>query len=91
MTSSESPSSNRSTKFRDSWLEYAFTTNQAEQIRQRFLFPSTTAIDVRETDIEGWLDVVAEKGLVGGGDTELQATDEHITIPYNGFTSPFPV
>ena len=31
----------------------------------------------RVTDIEAWLDLVVEKGLVGGGNTELRATDEH--------------
>ena len=63
---------------RDSGLEYALTTDQAERIHQGFLFPSTTAIYVRETDIEAWLDQVAEKRLVGGGNTEFRATDEHV-------------
>ena len=59
-------------------MEYALTTDEAEQIHQGFLFASTTAIYVRETDIEAWLDLVAEKGLIGGGNTELRATDEHV-------------
>ena len=62
----------------DSGLEYALTTDEAEHIHQGFLFPSTTATYVRETDIGDWLDLVAEKGLVGGGNTELRATDEHV-------------
>ena len=65
-------------QIRGSGLEYALTTDEAEQIHQGFLFASTTAIYVRETDIEAWLDLVAEKGLIGGGNTELRATDEHV-------------
>ena len=65
-------------QIRASGLEFALTTDQAEHIHQGFLFPSTTAIYVRETDIGGWLDLVAEKGLVGGGNTELRSTDEHV-------------
>ena len=65
-------------QIRDTGLEFALTTDQAEHIHQGFLFASTTAIYVRETDIEAWLDLVAEKGLIGGGNTELRATDEHV-------------
>ena len=35
-----------------------------EQVHQGFLFPSTTALYVREADIEEWLDLVAEEGIV---------------------------
>ena len=62
----------------DSGLEYAFTMDEAEPIHQGFLFASTTAIYVRETDIEAWLDLIAEIRLVGGGNMELRATDEHV-------------
>ena len=65
-------------RIRKSNLEYALTTAEAEQVHQGFLFASTTAIYVGEADIEAWLDLVAEKGLVGGGNTELRATDEHV-------------
>ncbi|MFQ3293189.1 MAG: hypothetical protein ACI8VE_000246 [Natrialbaceae archaeon] len=65
-------------KIRESNLEYALTTDEAEQLHQGFLFASTTAIYVREADIEAWFDLVAETGLVGGGNTELRATDEHV-------------
>lgn len=59
-------------------LDYALTTDEAEQIHQGFLFPSTTAFYVREADIEEWLEMIEQSGLVGGGNTELRATDEHV-------------
>jgi hypothetical protein len=58
--------------------DYALTTDEAEQIHQGFLFPSTTAVYVREADIEEWLEMIEQSGLVGGGNTELRATDEHV-------------
>jgi len=63
---------------RDAGFDYALTTDEAEQVRQGFLFASTTAFYVREADIEAWLDLVEQKGFVGGGNTELRATDEHV-------------
>jgi hypothetical protein len=65
-------------RIRDTGLDYALTTAEAEQIHQGFLFASTTALYVRDADIESWLDVIAEHGFVGGGNTELRATDEHV-------------
>lgn len=65
-------------RIREAGRDYALTTAEAEQIHQGFLFASVTALYVREADIEAWLDLVAEKGFVGGGNTELRATDEHV-------------
>lgn len=65
-------------QIRETGHDYALTTAQAERIHQGFLFVSSTALYVREDDIEAWLDLVAEKGFVGGGNTELRATDEHV-------------
>jgi DNA-binding Lrp family transcriptional regulator len=65
-------------RIRETGLDYALTTDEAEQIHQGFLFPSTTALYVREADIEDWLGVVETDGFVGGGNTELRATDEHV-------------
>ena len=65
-------------RIRNAGLDYALTADEAEQVHQGFLFPSTTALYVREADIEEWLDLVAEAGFVGGGNTELRATDEHV-------------
>jgi predicted ArsR family transcriptional regulator len=65
-------------RIQETGLDYALTTDEAEQVHQGFLFPSTTALYVREDDIDKWLDVVEEEGFVGGGNTELRATDEHV-------------
>lgn len=71
-------------RIRETGLDYALTTDEAEQFHQGFLFPSTTALYVREADIEAWLNMVEKGGFVGGGNTELRATDEHVF--YNGQT-----
>ncbi|MES3160647.1 MAG: hypothetical protein PPP55_03640 [Halorubrum sp.] len=63
---------------RQAGLDYALTTDEAEQVHQGFLFASTTALYVREEDIDDWLDVIEQQGFVGGGNTELRATDEHV-------------
>lgn len=65
-------------RIRETGLDYALTTDEAEQVHQGFLFPSTTALYVREADIDKWLAVVEEEGFVGGGNTELRVTDEHV-------------
>lgn len=65
-------------RIRETGLDYALTTDEAEQVHQGFLFPSTTALYVRAEDIGDWLDLIAEEGFVGGGNTELRATDEHV-------------
>lgn len=65
-------------RIQETGLDYALTTDEAEQVHQGFLFPSTTALYVREADIDKWLDVIEEEGFVGGGNTELRATDEHV-------------
>lgn len=65
-------------RIQETGLEYALTTDEAEQIHQGFLFVSSTDLYVREADIETWLDVIEEHGLIGGGNTELRATDEHV-------------
>ena len=59
-------------------FDYALTTDEAEQVHQGLLFASTTALYVREGDIDDWLNVIERKGFVGGGNTELRATDEHV-------------
>ncbi|WP_273837213.1 hypothetical protein [Halococcus sp. PRR34] len=65
-------------RIREAGLDYALTTDEAEQVHQGFLFASTAAFYVREDDIDNWLDLVEQKGFVGGGNTELRATDEHV-------------
>lgn len=65
-------------RLREADLEYALTTYEAEQIHQGFLFGSSTDLYVREADIPAWLEVIEEYGLIGGGNTEFRATDEHV-------------
>ncbi len=71
-------------RIKESGLDYALTTDEAEQLHQGFLFASSTAIYVREDDIEDWLNLIEQHGFVGGGNTELRATDEHVF--YNAAT-----
>lgn len=59
-------------------LQYALTTYQAESLQQGFLFPSTTDFYVAEAEIPDWLAVIEEKGMLGGGNTRLRATDGHV-------------
>jgi len=59
-------------------LDYALTTYQGENMVQGMLFPSVTDFYVRGDEIENWLDLVKEKGVFGGKNTRLRATDEHI-------------
>lgn len=65
-------------RIREAGLDYALTTDEAEHVQQGFLFQSTIALYVREDDINAWLTIVEEEGFVGGGNTELRATDEHV-------------
>jgi hypothetical protein len=66
------------TQLREAGLEYALTTYEAEQIHQGFLFSSSSDLYVREDDIPAWLDIIEANGLIGGGNTEFRATDEHV-------------
>ena len=66
----------------DSGLEYGLTTYQAENLHQGLLFVSTVDFYVAPDEIEEWLQIVEERGLLGGGNTRLRATDEHVF--YNG-------
>lgn len=63
---------------RDTELEYALTTYQAENLTQGFLFPSTTDFYVRPEDTRDWTQIIEEKGLLGGGNTRIRVTDDHV-------------
>jgi len=65
-------------EIREAGPDYALTTYEAEQIHQGFLFSSSTDLYVREDEIPTWLDIIEEDGLIGGGNTEFRATDEHV-------------
>lgn len=62
----------------DTELDYALTTYQAENLVQGFLFPSTTDFYVQPEDTEDWTNIIEEKGLLGGGNTRVRVTDDHV-------------
>jgi hypothetical protein len=62
----------------DTDLEYVLTTYQAENLVQGFLFPSTTDFYIQPDQISEWLEIIEEKGLVGGGNTRVKVLDEHV-------------
>lgn len=59
-------------------LEYALTTYQAENLHQGFLFASSTDFYISPEDISNWLEIVEEKGLLGGGNTRIRVLDDHV-------------
>jgi hypothetical protein len=59
-------------------LNYVLTTYRAENLVQGFLFPSTTDFYIRPEQRQGWLDLVEDRGLLGGGNTRIRITDEHV-------------
>lgn len=58
-------------------LQYALTTSQAENLHQGFLFASTTDFYVAPEEINEWLVVIEENGLLGGGNTRIRVLDDH--------------
>ena len=61
-----------------SGLDHTFTTYQAENARQGFLFPSNSAVYVRPNDVDAWTTFIEENALVGGGNTEFRIADDHV-------------
>lgn len=59
-------------------LQYALTTYQAENLHQGFLFTSTTDFYIAPTEIDDWLAIVEENGLLGGGNTRIRVLDDHV-------------
>ena len=59
-------------------LQYALTTYQAENLQQGFLFTSTTDFYIAPEEINDWLAIVEEKGLLGGGNTRIRVLDDHV-------------
>jgi predicted transcriptional regulator len=62
----------------DADLTHAFTTYQAENAQQGFLFTSNTAVYVDPDEIKEWISLIEEQGLIGGGNTEFRVTDSHV-------------
>lgn len=59
-------------------LQYALTTYQAENLHQGFLFASTTDFYIASEEINEWLAVIEENGLLGGGNTRVRVLDDHV-------------
>lgn len=62
----------------DAGLTHAFTTYQAENAHQGFLFTSNTAVYVHPDDTDVWQSIIEVQGLIGGGNTEFRVTDSHV-------------
>jgi DNA-binding Lrp family transcriptional regulator len=58
-------------------LDYALTTYQAENIVQHHLFPSRTDIYIKEKDLEKWHKLMTKNGLYGKGNVKIIIADEH--------------
>jgi predicted transcriptional regulator len=59
-------------------LQYALTTYQAENMIQHYLFPSRIDLYIRAEDAEQWHELVTKEGLVGKGNLRLLIADEHV-------------
>lgn len=59
-------------------LRYALTTYQAENLQQGFLFASTTDFYISPGEVSEWLEIVEQKGLLGGGNTRIRVLDDHV-------------
>lgn len=59
-------------------LDYTITTYYAENVLQRFLFPSRLDIYIKEEDLEKWHKMLTSKGLYGKGNFRIIMTDQHV-------------
>ena len=59
-------------------LKYALTTHQAENLTQKYLFPSRTDFYIKKEDINKWHKLLTKNGLYGKGNVRILITDEHI-------------
>jgi hypothetical protein len=59
-------------------LQYALTTYQAENIVQHYLFPSRIDLYIRAEDAEQWHELITAEGLVGKGNMRLLIADDHM-------------
>jgi len=58
-------------------LPYALTTYQAENLVQRYLFPSRTDLYIEKKDVDEWHKLLTAEGLVGKGNVRLLIADSH--------------
>lgn len=69
---------------RNTSLDYALTTYQAETMVNHYLFPSRTDLYIRVGDFDKWHELlVSRKALVGGGNVRLRWYDDQVF--YNSF------
>ncbi len=69
---------------RNTDLDYALTTYQAETMVNHYLFPSRTDLYIRVGDFDKWHDLlVSRRALVGGGNVRLRWYDDQVF--YNSF------
>ena len=59
-------------------MKYALTTYQAENLINKYLFPSRIDLYVYKNDWNKWKNFLLDKGLVGGGNFRLLIDDDHI-------------
>ena len=59
-------------------LEYALTTYQAENKVQNYLFPTRTDIYIRQSDKLKWHKLLVQNGLVGRGNMRIFIGDDHV-------------
>ena len=59
-------------------LQYALTTYQAENIVQNYLFPSRIDLYINAEEAEQWHELITKEGLVGKGNLRLLITDDHV-------------
>ncbi len=59
-------------------LDYALTTYQAENLLQRYLFPTRTDIYVKEEDLLKWHSSLTEEGLYGRGNVRIIIAEEPV-------------
>jgi len=59
-------------------LDYALTTYQAENIIQRYLFPSRTDVYIIRKDLEKWHSILKKQGLYGKGNFRIIIKDENV-------------
>lgn len=59
-------------------IPYALTTYQAENLVQRYLFPSRTDLYIERKDAEEWHKLLTVEGLVGKGNVRILIADSHV-------------
>lgn len=57
--------------FKDTKLDYAISTYYAENMVQRYLFPSRLDVYIKEEDMQKWHEFIMKKGLYGKGNVRL--------------------